>query len=344
MRSAQIIAVSMAALVALTACASGTVKGSAAPSAASGKVDIASGTNVKATLAAIGGQKATITFGSVSKAGSVSLTTSAAGPALPAGFTLVNGTYFDLTTDATFDKATVCFEDSKVTAKSKLLHFASGKWEDTTTTVNGTEVCGSTSSFSPFGIAEGSASQASPTPTATPTPAPSASPSASASASASASTSASATAAATTAPTNAPTAAPTVEPTQAATQAPTPTPVPTVAPTPTPTPPPAEIAKPAVPASLGIYGRITAADGSPIGGACVTLGPPIRCWTKTSWSNTNPADSGYFAIDLGAIAAPSGSTWDIYVVVQNYTSYNYANWYSGKFVVSGVVTQNHRFQ
>lgn len=331
-------AVALATLLAFAACTSGSVTPSASASAqAASKADLTAGANVKATLAALSGAKATLSFGTVKKAGSVSLTTTTTAPALPAGFSLVGGTYFDLKTDAEFDKATVCFEDAKVDAKSKLLHYSGGKWQDITTSVNAPQICGEASSFSPFGIVQGQAAQASPTPTATE------SPSATPTATATAEATATATATATAAPATTPVPVTTTK-TPTPTQAPTATPAPTAKPTPTPSPTPAEIAKPAKPASLGIYGRITDAQGKGIGGACVTLGPPISCWTKTSQSNTNPADTGYYSIDLGKLAAQSGSTWDIYVVVKNYTSYTYENWYSGTFTVSGVVTKDHQFQ
>ena len=92
-----------------------------------------------------------------------------------------------------------------------------------------------------------------------------------------------------------------------------------------------------------IHGRVLAADGSPVGGACVTLGPPIRCFVFTS-RTADPASTGYFMINLSELAAPSGQEWDFYVVTNGYTPYSYANYYSGKFVVSGVVEKNVKFQ
>jgi hypothetical protein len=105
--------------------------------------------------------------------------------------------------------------------------------------------------------------------------------------------------------------------------------VPTVTPSPTP-----NIARPVVPTSgLIIHGRVTNASGAGVGNACVTLGPPIRCWTRTSTGTT--ANTGYFLINLSEIAAPSGSQWDYYVVQTTCAQY-----YSGTFVVSGVVQKN----
>lgn len=109
------------------------------------------------------------------------------------------------------------------------------------------------------------------------------------------------------------------------------TPAPTPVPTPRPTATPARtIAPPPPAAGLVIYGRVTdAATGAPVDQACVTLGPPIRCWTYT-----DPA--GNYLIDLGAVAASPGGTWDIYILKAN----QYAQWYSGKFVVNGPVRRD----
>jgi hypothetical protein len=292
---------------------------------------------------------ATITFGTVTAEGEVSLAAADNPPPLPTGASLTLGTVFDISTSATFDKATVCFEDSAVSAKSKILHFTDSKWNDRTSSVNPPQICGDFTSFSPVAIVDTTAATPTPTsaPTATPTAAPTATPTAAATATAT--PTATATAPATPTPTQAqqqteaPTQAPTNPPTQAPTQAPTAaptTPAPTLAPTPSPTPTFNTIARPPVPAKLGIWGRVTAPDGSGVGGACVTLGPPIRCFTFTS-NTVNPADTGYFSIDLDALAAPSGSQWDFYVITGGtYTKVAYAQFYSQKFVVAGVVQKD----
>ena len=76
----------------------------------------------------------------------------------------------------------------------------------------------------------------------------------------------------------------------------------------------------------------------------MTLGPPIRCWTLTS-NSQNAADTGYFSIDLGANAAQPGSQWDFYVLTgPPYTTVQFAQFYSGKIVVSGVVQRDVRLQ
>jgi hypothetical protein len=292
---------------------------------------------------------ATITFGTVTSEGEVSLASADNPPPLPAGASLTLGTVFDISTTATFDKATVCFEDSAVSAKSKILHFSAQQWNDRTSSVNPPQICGDFTSFSPVAIVD--------TVTASPTPSPSSAPTATPTAAATATPSAAATVTATptaTAPatptptqaqqqTEAPTQAPTAPPTQAPTQAPTAaptTPAPTLPPTPSPTPAFNAIPRQPVPPKLGIWGRVTGPDGTPVGGACVTLGPPIRCFTFTS-NQLNAADSGYFSIDLDALAAPSGSQWDFYVITGGtYTKVAFAQFYSGKFVVAAVVQKD----
>jgi hypothetical protein len=337
----------------LTACPSGTVTPTAAPAA---KADVATGTNVQKSLAAdasTGTKAVTVTFGNVTAAGTVEIKT-APPPAvpLPRGFKLSTGAVvFDVTTTAKFDKATLCFENDKVTAKSKLLHFVDGKWNDRTTTVQPPKICGEASSFSPWAIAEEDpAAQASPTPTPTAAPTATPTPAATATATPAATPTATATPTAAATPTPAAATAPpakTAAPTPAPTVAPTPTPVPTPAPTPTPSPTPTPlptIARPTVPTSgLAIHGRVVNAAGQPVAGACITLGPPIRCFTFTSRTG-NAANDGYWLINLSELAAPSGSEWDFYVITANYTTPSYAQYYSGKFVVSSVVEKNATLQ
>jgi hypothetical protein len=67
---------------------------------------------------------------------------------------------------------------------------------------------------------------------------------------------------------------------------------------------------------------------------CITLGPPIRCWTTTG------AD-GRFTINLSELAAQSGSQWDLYAL-RNTVEPKYAQAYSGVFTVSGVVTKDFK--
>ena len=79
-----------------------------------------------------------------------------------------------------------------------------------------------------------------------------------------------------------------------------------------------------------IRGYVTdASTGAPLADVCVTLGPPITCWTRTG------PDGGYF-IDLAALAAADGSTWDLYFLKQPL----YQTAYSEIFKVDGPVTFN----
>jgi hypothetical protein len=79
-----------------------------------------------------------------------------------------------------------------------------------------------------------------------------------------------------------------------------------------------------------VQGTVTdATTGAPISNVCITLGPPITCFTRTD------ANGSYF-IDLGALAAPSGSTWDLYFL----KSPTYQTTYSEKFIVDGAITFN----
>jgi hypothetical protein len=80
---------------------------------------------------------------------------------------------------------------------------------------------------------------------------------------------------------------------------------------------------------LGIQGVVTdATTGVGIPSACITLGPPIACFTHT---NAN----GVYFIDLGALAAQPGQTWDIYFLKTGYQTS-----YSGVFTVNGQVEFN----
>lgn len=70
------------------------------------------------------------------------------------------------------------------------------------------------------------------------------------------------------------------------------------------------------PIDLGIEGTVTdARTGLPVDEACVTIGPPIRCWTTT-----DPA--GHYRVDLSELA-PEGKQWDFYFLKAGYeTSYS----------------------
>lgn len=70
--------------------------------------------------------------------------------------------------------------------------------------------------------------------------------------------------------------------------------------------------------------------GAPLSDVCVTLGPPIACFTRTN-------AEGYYLVDLVQLAAPDDQTWDLWFIRQN-GSHQQA--YSDKFVVNGHVRFN----
>src|SRR3977135_600392 len=73
-------------------------------------------------------------------------------------------------------------------------------------------------------------------------------------------------------------------------------------------------AAPAVAAAGKIQGTITdKMTGQPVADACVTLGPPVRCFGAFGSNpglHTNTA--GYYMIDLDALSANDGGAWDLY--------------------------------
>ncbi len=103
---------------------------------------------------------ATLTFDSVTDAGTTTVTTDDTGPGLPSGFQLGSpGTYYDISTSATFGGSIeICIDYSGVSydseAELKLLHFESGAWVDATTSLDTVNdiICGDVTSLSPFAI------------------------------------------------------------------------------------------------------------------------------------------------------------------------------------------------
>jgi len=328
----RLAALAAASAILATACFGGTPP-AASPAPADGGTQVSTGSDVKATLSGdpgSGTKNVTITFGSVTAAGAVKAEPAATIPTLPAGFARTAA--FDISTTATFDKATVCFDNDKVTATSKLYHYKNVTWEDRTSSVNPPQICGEFTSFSPVAIVDGQAASPTPTPTtaptatATPTEAASATPSPTAAA-----TTAAPTVAATKTPT--PTAAATKTPTPTVAASPTPTPTPSPTPSPTPTPSPVANAPACPTTGLAICGTVTdSATGAVIPQACITLGPPIRCWTTTG-------GDGKYVINLSDVAAQPGTTWDVYAL-RTTPEPKYAQAYSGVFPVSGIVTKN----
>lgn len=338
-------ALAAAGAILATACFGGTPP-AASPAPAGGGTQVSTGSDVKATLSGdpgSGTKNVTITFGSVSAAGEVKAEPASTIPTLPAGFDRTAA--FDISTTATFDKATVCLDNDNVTSSSKLYHYTNNTWNDRTTTVTPPQICGEFTSFSPVAIIRSllptpsnagqervDVSTATPAPTATPTEAATATPTPTAAAT---STAAPTTAAPTVAATKTPT------PTVAATKTPTPTVAPTATPTPTPSPTPSPTPTvavippaPACPTTgLAICGTVTdSATGAVIPQACITLGPPIRCWTTTG-------GDGKYVINLTDVAAQSGSQWEGYAL-RNTVEPKYAQKYWGPITVSGVVTVN----
>jgi probable HAF family extracellular repeat protein len=111
---------------------------------------------------------ATITFDQVTGAGETTVISGTMGgsgsPVSPsaADFKLGNPpTYYDISTTATFTgSATICIDYSAASygneSKLKLLHFENGAWVDITTSLDTSTktICGTTTSFSPFLVAE----------------------------------------------------------------------------------------------------------------------------------------------------------------------------------------------
>ena len=115
--------------------------------------------NVSPTDATTGTSPVSLTFGDVTTAGTTSLTIASGGPTLPTGFELGNPpVFYNLSTTAVFaGSVTVCIDTSGVSFSGpqnlRLIHFTGAAWTDITTSVNGSVVCGTTTSFSPFAVA-----------------------------------------------------------------------------------------------------------------------------------------------------------------------------------------------
>jgi hypothetical protein len=93
----------------------------------------------------------------------------------------------------------------------------------------------------------------------------------------------------------------------------------------------------AVAAAGKIQGTITnKVTGAPVADVCVTLGPPVVCFGAFGSNpglHTNAA--GSFMIDLDALSANDGGTWELYFLKDGFTML-----YSGKFLSSGGYTYN----
>ena len=79
--------------------------------------------------------------------------------------------------------------------------------------------------------------------------------------------------------------------------------------------------------TIGITGTVTdATSGAPLDNVCITLGPPIRCWTATT-------AQGEYLIDLSDIGS-NGQLWDLYFLRGGFDSQKQT------VTVNGLVTLN----
>jgi parallel beta-helix repeat protein len=118
------------------------------------------GTNVTVSLPVPGGT-ATVNFFEVSATGVTSIDALNGGPALPAGYVLAGGRYFDINTTAAYgEPVTVCMPFDPLAFEgvaARMLHFDGSMWIDVTTLSNPAGlVCGQPEGFSPFALAAGS--------------------------------------------------------------------------------------------------------------------------------------------------------------------------------------------
>ena len=130
------------------------VPGTSTPAPPGASVD------VQPTDDTTGATPVTLTFDSVIEAGSVSLTTSAGGPAIPSAFVLGESpVFYNISSTAvSAGLITVCIDVSQMDFQGnpnpRLLHFENGNWTDVTVggVLNG-QLCGQVSSLSPFVVA-----------------------------------------------------------------------------------------------------------------------------------------------------------------------------------------------
>ena len=96
-------------------------------------------------------------------------------------------------------------------------------------------------------------------------------------------------------------------------------------------------AGPAMAAAGKIQGTITdKVTGQPVADACVTLGPPVRCFGAFGSNPGLHTDAaGYYMIDLDALSANDGGMWDLYFLKDGYTML-----FSGTFMSNGGYTYN----
>ena len=124
----------------------------------------AAGTNVSVTPASEGGAAGgvTVTFGEVTTAGTTTALVSSDGQPAPSGFRLASSpTYYDISTDAGITgQITTClpYDPAAYPDPSlvRLLHWNGSSWDDVTSSLDQTDqlVCGTTTSLSPFVVAQ----------------------------------------------------------------------------------------------------------------------------------------------------------------------------------------------
>jgi len=108
---------------------------------------------VSPTDTSTGTSPVSMTFSDVTGAGTTTLAIGSTGPPVPSGFTLGGGIYYDLSTTATYSGSiTVCISYTGLTSPA-LWHYTGGTWVQVTpVSDNGTTICGSVSSLSPFAL------------------------------------------------------------------------------------------------------------------------------------------------------------------------------------------------
>jgi hypothetical protein len=104
------------------------------------------------------GNPVTITFDTVGQTGTTTVKSAPTGTPLPQGFKLGNPpVYYEIATTAQYTgviKVCIDFSGIKVGSGPRLLHKGPNGWEDITTSVTGSLICGTVASLSPFVIAE----------------------------------------------------------------------------------------------------------------------------------------------------------------------------------------------
>lgn len=102
-----------------------------------------------------------VTFNTISTSCNVAVTQTAASPSLPAGYSVVGSAVYDINSDCAIGTATVCldYNEGDVSGDEStlvLFHDNGSGWVDITDSVDAVvnEICGLTSSFSPFAVGE----------------------------------------------------------------------------------------------------------------------------------------------------------------------------------------------